>query len=115
MLSPVNAKMINAVSSGVSFNSDPFELTYMVLYDITASVSGTCTGSIKLQKTNDDYETVAKGSAVWFDIGSSSQAFTNATTLNWTASDVGYNYLRAAVTVATGTAVITVRINAKGE
>lgn len=83
----------------------------------TVTVTATLAGSIKLQKNNEpeplnpDY---AGFTPVWFDITSGSQPFSGATTLNWTAVDVGYRSLRAVVTTTSGTVNVRMRINSKG-
>lgn len=79
----------------------------------TIAVTTTIAGSVKFQKCNDP-DTVPSASRVWFDVASSSQNFTGATTLNWTAVDVGYRRVRSVVTVTSGTVTAKVRLNGKG-
>lgn len=70
----------------------------------------TLAGSVKLQKNNEP----ESADGIWFDITSSSQSFSGATTLNWALVDAGYRALRAVVTVTSGTITASVRANAKG-
>lgn len=76
----------------------------------TVTVTTTIAGSVKFQKNNEP----EGATAIWFDVGSSSQNFSGATTLNWTAVDVGYREVRAVATVTSGTVTASVRINGKG-
>jgi hypothetical protein len=76
----------------------------------TVVVNTTIAGSVKLQKS-DDPSSVTQ---TWFDITSSSQNFSGSTTLNWAYADVAYPYIRAVVTVTSGTVTTSVRINGKG-
>lgn len=76
----------------------------------TVVVTAALAGSIKLQKNVEP----ATKTAVWFDIGSSSQNFAAAGNLNWTLADIGYREVRAVATVTSGTVIISARINAKG-
>lgn len=101
----------SVTSSATSVTQD---IQHIYAIDVMASVtvvSGTIAGSIKLQKSDDPAGTA---SPVWFDIASSSQSFSGATTLNWAYADVAYPFVRAVVTVSSGTAGITMRINGKG-
>ncbi len=76
----------------------------------TVAIVTTLAGTVKLQK-NDEPEDAAEN---WLDVTSSSQAFSGATTLNWTLTDIGYREIRAVVTTTSGTVTASVRLNAKG-
>ncbi len=76
----------------------------------TVVPTATIAGTIKLQKNNEP----ASLPPIWFDIGSSSQAISGATVLNWAYADVGYRSVRAVVALTSGTVVASVRINGKG-
>lgn len=76
----------------------------------TVVVTTTIAGSVKIQKSDDP----SSGTQTWFDIVSSSQNFSGSTTLNWAYADVAYPYVRAVVTVTSGTVTAAVRINGKG-
>lgn len=111
----VNVLLIDNNTLGAGEHTfEGVELTHMIYYDIIARITGTCAGSIKLQKCDDPDDVVRLEDEVWFDIPSSSQNFTNATDLNWTATDVGFRLIRAVVTVSSGSAVTSMRLNAKG-
>lgn len=102
----------SVTTSGLTSASQ--DVQHMYGLDLTAVVtivSGPISGSIKLQKSNDPKGTA---SPTWFDIPSSSQAFAGAVTLNWAYADVAYPFIRAVVTVASGTAGVTLTINGKG-
>jgi hypothetical protein len=110
----VNDLMIPTTSVTSALTSGSQDIQHIYGIDLMASVtvvSGTIAGSIKLQKS-DDPASVA--SPTWFDIPSSSQSFSAATTLNWAYADVAYPFIRAVVTVSSGTAGVTLRINGKG-
>lgn len=83
----------------------------------TIDVVQTLAGSIKWQKNNEP----ESEDAVWVDIDdnevtatTNSQSYSGAGNLNWVINDVGFRSLRSVVDNTSGTALITVRVNAKG-
>lgn len=76
----------------------------------TVTVETTIAGSVKIQKNNEP----EGATAIWLDVGSSSQNFTGTTVLNWAYADVGYRQLRQVVTVTSGMVAVSTRVNGKG-
>jgi hypothetical protein len=111
----LNDLIIDTASvTSAGLTSSQQDVQHMYGLDLTAVVtvvSGSPSGTIKLQKSNDPASVASK---TWFDIASSSQAWTGATTLNWAYADVSYPFIRAVVANTTGVAGVTLRINGKG-
>lgn len=86
----------------------------------TVAVTATIAGTVKLQKTLDPPSITQ----TWTDIPSvttyaaNSQSFSGTTNLNWIygngSLDVTWPYIRAVVAATSGTVVVSLRINAKG-
>jgi hypothetical protein len=77
----------------------------------TVNVTTAISGSIKLQKTNDDPK---KSDAVWLDITGTTQNFSSATNINYTTAFIGFRAIRSVTTVTSGTIRMRVQINGKG-
>lgn len=111
----LNDLIIDAASvTTAGLTSSTQDVQHMYGLDLTAVVtvvSGSPTGTIKIQKSNDPASVATK---TFFDIASSSTAFTGATTLNWAFADVSYAFIRVVVANTSGVAGVTVRINGKG-
>lgn len=78
----------------------------------TVAIVTTIAGSVKLQKSDEPGSDAYPH--IWYDIASSSTNFSGTTVLNWGLADIGYNALRAVVTVTSGTVTVSVRVNGKG-
>lgn len=104
-------------------NSTPMQLYEMYGFSIQVVVTGTPTGTFKLQASNDPVyaSNIPAGARVvtnWTDVASSSQVVSAAGSVMWSATDAMYNYVRVVYTDASGgasTAVITsCTFNSKG-
>lgn len=109
-LQTINALLVSNQNINASINSSPLSMNQMLMYDIMAYITGTATGTVKLQK-NDEPK---NAEPIWFDIAGTSQAFNNNATLNWIGANNSFQSLRAVVTIAAGSTFITIRANAKG-
>lgn len=117
-LSATNYFMIVVDANTLKFATSQANVLAGTAVDITDYGTGTHTmtpatalaGTIKLQKNNEP----ATLTPIWFDIVSSSQAFSAAGSLNWALTDVGFRSLQAVVTTTSGTVLVSIRINAKG-
>lgn len=94
-------------------------------YCMAANYTGSATGSIRLQVSNDpetnDTQPLGVPSPLpvhWADLANSTFAITSGVTETmWNVRDVGYNYVRVVYTDGSGgtsTATMSVVINAKG-
>jgi hypothetical protein len=100
-----------------TINSVACQLQESVAYSIQIVITGTPTGSFKLQSSDDP---VAAATAVflksglpinWTDIASSSQAVTAAGSIIWDKSWPGFNWVRAVYTdtsSGSSTAIVTI-------
>lgn len=119
-----NKQINNATVMNTSFNSPAVPLKNIILYSIAANVTGTPTGTIKLQASNDPEtnDTMPDGTPQptptnWADITGSSFTLSAAGETMWNVSDVGYNYVRVAYTDGSGgasTATVNIVANLKG-
>lgn len=110
--------------------SEPIPLKSIFGFSMSATITGTPTGTIKLQASNDadtnetQYNTsllkppaVLPGSTSWVDIEDSDFAVSAAGTTFWNVSDVNYAWVRVAYvdgSSGASTATAVIRINAKG-
>lgn len=123
-----NKQIATSVVLNENINSAYIPLKSIVLYSIAAIVTGTPTGSIKLQASNDpetndtQYNATASappavGPSNWIDIADSSFNLTSAGETFWNVKDVGYNYVRVVYTDTSGgtsTATMKIIFNGKG-
>lgn len=106
------------ISNGYTSSSVP--LKNILNYCITAIISGSPNGSIKLQASNDP-ETITNlpggtpqpEPVNWVDVANSSFTINSSGNTMWNVNDVGYNYVRVVYT-GSGTAAVTIVVNAKG-
>jgi len=109
------------ISAGYTSPYTPLKNIYM--YSIMAIISGSPTGSIKLQASNDPETNdtqlnstglpPAVGPSNWADIADSTFPISASGNTMWNVREVGYNYVRVVYT-GTGAANITVIVNGKG-
>lgn len=120
---PYNKQISVNVLMNTSSNSSAYCLDTIFGYSIQAVYTGTPTGTLKLQGSDDptgDFASPANATNIptnWSDIAGTSQALTAAGTFLWNMSDVGYNWVRLVYTDTSGgtsTAILNARINAKG-
>lgn len=117
-----------------NINGPAMPLKNTVMFSVAANITGTPTGSVKLQASNDpetnDTQTPsatipgnaplsppAVGPTHWADIASTSTNVTTSGTTLWNIVDVGYNYVRVVYTDTSSgasTARLAVVINSKG-
>lgn len=111
----VSAQVLNA-----SFFSKPQQLNMIFGYSIQAVITGTPTGSVRLQASNDQFVEIEPGNnppIVWTDISGSTFTVTAAGNEMWNVSDVGYTWVRIAYTDTSGgtsAAVMNANVNIKG-
>jgi len=112
----------------VSSNSPYVPLKSIILYTVAAVVTGTPTGTIKLQASNDpetndtQYNVTANrppsvGPVNWVDITNSSFTLSSSGETMWNVRDIGYNYVRVVYTDSSGgtsTATMNIIFNGKG-
>lgn len=108
------------LNTDVEFDFVPLKNIYM--YCMTAIVTGTPTGTIKLQASNDpetnDTQPLTNAPPThWVDIANSSFNLTSAGSTMWNVSQVAYNYVRVVyidTSGGTSTATAMVIVNGKG-
>lgn len=119
-----NKKIQTNVLLNVNVTGPAVPLKNIFLYTIAATITGTPTGSLKLQASNDPETNDAMPLGVpeplpinWADITNSTFAETVAGVTMWNVREIGYNYVRVIYTDASGgtsTARMSVVINGKG-
>lgn len=109
-MKPLNDVALNAVaiSGTATNNSNPVDGSFLIAGSAQAVVTGTATGTLKLQYSND---APGVGSpANWSDIPSASVAVSGAGVYAIAKLDLCYQWIRATYTNATNTGVLTVTI-----
>lgn len=116
-----------AVVLNANRNSPYVPLKSIYTYCMSAIITGTPTGTIKLQASNDPETNdtqvnttglpPAVGPTNWADIDGSTFIVTAAQEVMWNVNAVGYNYVRvvyADTSGGTSTATMTIIANCKG-
>lgn len=123
-----NQQITTEQTLNANYNSPYVPLKNILLYNVAAIITGTPTGIIKLQASNDpetnDTQTnitsgrpPAVGPVNWVDITDSSFSLSAAGETMWNVKDVAYNYVRVVYTDTSGgasTAVMKIIFNGKG-
>lgn len=114
-------KIVNAVSMGGSINSAGVRISQDFAYTIGAYWTGTPTGTLKLQFSTDNVNTVPSNAdpAVnvvnWYDYTGSSQSLTgSAGNFGFIVTDASYFWVRLVYTRISGTGTLSADINIKG-
>lgn len=130
-----NKQISTGVALNVNSNSPYVQLKNIYTYSVAANYTGSVTGSIKLQasndpETNDTQVNVpytagqtptnppSKAPVNWADITGSTFALTpGITETMWNVNAVGYNYVRVVFTDGSGganTSTMNIVVNGKG-
>lgn len=117
-----NKQIQTAVLLNTNVTGAHVPLKNMFMYSIVAIITGTPTGTLKLQASNDpetnDTVPLSDNPPVnWVDVANSSFSVSAAGNTMWNVTDVAYNYVRVIYTDssgATSTAIMTVVFNGKG-
>jgi hypothetical protein len=80
-------------------------------YAIQADYTGTFSGSLKLQVSNDEADSVTN----WVDLTGSDIAITSAGSYIWNVKQVGYRAVRVVYTYVSGSVTLSLSFTAKGE
>lgn len=118
-------KQINTnVVLNANRTSPAVPLKSIFMYAMAANISGTPTGNIRLQASNDPEtnDSMPNGSpaptpANWVDIAGSTFNLSSAGETMWNVHDVGYNYVRVFYTDTSSgasTATMNIIFNGKG-
>lgn len=115
----LNEKLADSQDASTSFNSTQGLLASVFGYDIQAVITGTVTGTMKLQGSCDpvpdaNFKVATFPVINWTDIASSSASVTGAGIVNYNVAESFYNWVRVVYTAASGTGTITVTLNTKG-
>ena len=127
MMRTFNKQIATTVPMNANYNSPYTPLKNIYTYSMAAIVTGTPTGTIKLQASNDpetnDTQTnstglsPAVGPSNWADITGSTFSLVAAGETMWNVNAVGYNYVRVVYTDTSGgtsTATMNLIVNCKG-
>lgn len=123
-----NQQVANLVPLNANYNSPYTPLRNIYTYAMAAIFTGTPTGTVKLQASNDpetnDTQTnvaagrpPAVGPSNWVDIANSTFTISASGETMWNVNAVGYNYVRVVYTDASGgtsTATMKLIFNGKG-
>jgi len=105
------SQLANEVSQAVgSFQSDAVEVSNLQSYSIFANIVGTFTGDVYVEATTKQSDSDVVN---WFLITTSYTALTNSTEVLFDASIFAYTHIRVCVTVATGSATLTINASLK--
>ncbi len=114
----ISSLPIDGYNTSASVTSNPISLKHVYGFSVTASWTGSGTGTFTLQACNDietptDYALTYPGLTNWVTIANSSQASSLGSPLMWNYSNTMYRFMRVVFTVSGGTIVLTERIQIK--
>ena len=118
-----NKQVQTNVLLNASINGPAIPLKYMFMYCIASIITGTPTGTLKLQasndpETNDTVPLSDNPPTHWVDVANSSFGVSASGETMWNVTDVAYNYVRVVYTdgsAGASTATMTTIFNGKGE
>lgn len=118
-----NKRVANAINSTSGYTSPYIPLKSIYLFSIAAIMTGSPSGTIKLQASNDpetnDTQTNSSGTAPavgptnWVDIANSTFTISASGETMWNVTNVAYNYVRV-VYAGSGSSTTTIIFNGKG-
>lgn len=110
--------LASAQNAATSFNSKNISLNQNFGYSLQVVITGTITGSLKLQGSGDIIDllkdSTGTGVVNWTDITGSTQPITGAGRGVYNVSAGMFEWLRAVYTATSGTGTITIIAIAKG-
>lgn len=101
--------------------SEPVPLKNMFMYNICATITGSPSGSIKLQASNDPETNTTQALPIpvnWVDITNSPFNINSAGRTMWNVTDIAYNYVRVVYTdfsAGASNAKMNLVLNGKGQ
>lgn len=115
----LNEVILTAGDASGNLTSDHGLLAHVIGYSIQIVVTGSATGTVKLQGSSDpvpDSQFNVKSFPVqnWTDIANSDQNITGAGSVMYNVDDSFYNWVRVVYTSTSGTGTMTIRFNSKG-
>lgn len=118
MMNVYNKQFITSQIMNANFSSTAQELYQMYGFSITATVTGTPTGVIHLECSNDPFSTTpGYAPTTWVTIDDSDFTLSAAGSTVWNFTGAMFNYVRVVYvdgSSGASTAVLSARINAKG-
>lgn len=115
-----NQQIGNNIALNTNYTSAFVPLKNIFMYSIAANISGTPTGNIKLQASNDPETNDTQPLVTpvnWLDIDGSIATVSSSGEVFWNVHEVAYNYVRVLYTdTSGGTSLATLNIifNGKG-
>lgn len=119
-----NKQILTAQALNANITTTPFQLKNVYMYSVAFNVTGTPTGVVKLQASNDPETNDSMPSnnpqpspSNWADITNSSFTLSAAGETMWNVSSIAYNWVRVVYTdnsSGASTATVNCVINVKG-
>lgn len=113
-----NNLLWSAQSLNTSTNSNPIWLGHAFGYAVQVTVTGTVTGTLKLQSSCDaggEFDTTSPPTVTnWTDVPSATSAVAGAGTYSFNIADANYPWARIVWTQSTNTGTANARVNTKG-
>lgn len=115
-----NELLLPVSDASMSQTSPPAIVDHAWGYAIQVVITGTATGTVKLQGScdpgpNANFQAANDPYVVdWTDIANSSQPVTGAGTVTYDVVKTAYPWVRVVYTASSGTGTISARYNAKG-
>lgn len=108
------AVVFDSVDGTLTQYSKPIDATNLFAASAQVVATGTCAGTLKLQFSNDDSQSIAGNPVNWINISSAQVAISAGATTGIAKIDLSYQYIRAVFTPISGSGTITAVVSAKG-
>lgn len=112
----VDATLLDNVVAAGTVNTPAMIVDQIIAYAMQGVVTGTVTGTFKLQASADQGRTPRGDGVVnWIDIAGATATLALATPVMINVQMPGYKWVRAVYTVSGGTGNVSVRMTGKGQ
>lgn len=114
-----NKEFVVSQILNANYNSPAMEVHYQYVFCVVAKITGTPTGTIHLEASNDPFQSQPPGytPSNFNTIDNSTFTVTTAGITTWNYIGAGFNYVRVSYVDTSGglsTATVEIRMNAKG-
>lgn len=115
----VNHVSADAVDASTSFNGSPVLLEQFYGYSVQVIITGTVTGSLKLQGS-DDFRVPSMNDPTgvnvvnWTDITGSTQSISGSGNGIYNSPSCQFRWIRPVYTAVSGTGTMTINVEGKG-
>jgi len=113
-LRPFEYQLATGGDLSADYQSPSQYMPQMYIASIQAKWTGSPTGSLKLQISNNDPNVTAAANIIWSDYTGSTTSVSGPGNFLWNLSSLGFNLIRVVYTYVSGSGSIDITISGKG-